>query len=131
MSLNKKYFIYYYRVSVSKGLNTELPSSQLMFEKYDKKVFQKCKFCHCVIEIKKAFTEEGDTCNFCLKLLKNKDKDNLEIYIIWTNNQKYRVFTNFHCSFAHRISRYENIKNKFGEINQEVIDNHLNASDSL
>ena len=41
MSLNKKYFIYYFRVSVSEGLNTELPTIQLMLEKYDKGVYQK------------------------------------------------------------------------------------------
>ena len=41
--------------------------------------------------------------------------------------QKYRVFTNFHRSFVDRVFRYENIKDKFGEIAQEVIDNHLNA----
>ena len=123
MSLNKK-FIYYCRVSVSEGLSTELSTSQLMLENYDKKVYQKCRYCHCVIEIEKAFKEEEDTCNMCLKLLKNQDRINPQIYIIWTDNQEYRVFTNFHCSFADRIFRYENIKYKFGEIPQEVIDNH-------
>ena len=129
MSLNKKYFIYYCRVSVSEGLNTELPTSQLVLEKHDKEVYQKCRYCCCVIEIKKAFKEEKDTCNMCINLLKNPDRINPKIYIIWTDNQKYRVFTNFHCSFAYRIFRYENIKYKFGEIPQEVIDNHLNACD--
>ena len=37
MSLNKKSFIYYCRVNVSEGLNTELSTSQLMLEKYDRK----------------------------------------------------------------------------------------------
>ena len=40
---------------------------------------------------------------------------------------KYRVFTNFDCSFVDRVFRHENIKDKFGEIPQEVIDDHLNA----
>ena len=44
MVLNKKYFIYYCRVSVSEGLNTELPTSQLMLDKYDKKVYQRCRY---------------------------------------------------------------------------------------
>ena len=43
---------------VSEGLNTELSTSELMLGKYDKKVYQKCRYCHCVIEIKKAFTKE-------------------------------------------------------------------------
>ena len=42
---------------------------------------------------------------------------------------KARVFTNFHRSFVDPIFRYEDIKNKFGEIDHEVIDNHLNVCD--
>ena len=112
MSLNKKSFIYYCRVSVTECLNTELSTSQLMLEKYDKKVYQNCRYCCCVIEIKKAFKEEKDTCNMCMKLLKNQDRIDPKIYIIWTDNQKYRVLTNFHRSFADCIFRYENIKYK-------------------
>ena len=52
---------------------------------------------------------------------------NPQIHITWTENQKYRVFSNFHCSFVDRLFRLENIKDKFGKIPQEVIDNHLNA----
>ena len=63
----------------------------------------------------------------CVKLLQNQDKINPQIHIIWKENQKYRVFTNFHRSFVDRVFRHENIKEKFGEIPQEVIDNHSNA----
>ena len=98
MSLNKKYFIYYCRVSVSEGLNTELPTIQLMLEKYDKGVYQKCRYCCCVIEIKKAFNEEKDTCNMCMKLLKNQDRINPKIYIIWIDNQKgFYKLSSFIC----------------------------------
>ena len=98
-----------------------------MLEKYNKEVYQKCRYCHCVIEIEKAFKEEEDTCNKCLELLKNEDRINPQIYIIWTENQKYRIFTNFYRSFVDRIFRYENIKDKLGKIAHEVIDNHLNS----
>ena len=40
MPLHKKYFIHYYRLSVSEGLNTELSASDLMLEKFDQEVFQ-------------------------------------------------------------------------------------------
>ena len=40
MSLHKKYFIHYCRVSVSNKLNTELTTSDLMLRKFDEKVFQ-------------------------------------------------------------------------------------------
>ena len=63
----------------------------------------------------------------CFKLLQNQDRINPEIHITWTKNQQYRVFTNFHRSFIDRVFRYENIKDKFGKIPQEVIDNYLNA----
>ena len=84
-----------------------------------------------MIEIKKASTEGEDKCNKCLEILINEDKINPQVYIIWTENQKFRVFTNFHRSFVDRVMKYENIKNKSGKIAYEVIDNHLNASDSF
>ena len=55
MSLNKKYFNYYSLVSVSEGLNIELPTSKLILGHYNKEVYQECSHCRCVIEIKKAF----------------------------------------------------------------------------
>ena len=50
---DKKAFIYYCRISVSEGLNTELKTSELCLERYDKEVYKKCGLCHHVIEIKK------------------------------------------------------------------------------
>ena len=55
------------------------------------------------------------------------DKINPQIHVIWTENQKYRVFTYLYRSYVDRIFRYENIKDKFGEISQEVIDICLNG----
>ena len=131
MPLHKKYFIHYYRVSVSEGLNTELSTSDFMLEKFDKEVFQRCGFCHCTIEIKKAFTKEKDVCHYCLSLLENEDQDNPKIHISWTENQKYGVFTNFHRAFVDRIFRHEKISNKPGKVSQEMIENHLNTCDSF
>ena len=51
MPLDKKDFMFYCRVSVKEGLNTDLSISELMLEKYDKEVYQNCRYCHCVIEI--------------------------------------------------------------------------------
>ena len=56
------------------------------------------------------------------------DKINPQTHVIWTENQKYRVFTNFDRSYVDRIFRYENIKDNYGEISQETIDIHLNSS---
>ena len=127
MPLSKKYFIYYCRISIKEGLNTDLKTSELMLGKYDKEVYRSCRHCHCVIEIKKVFKKDKFICNMCFKLLQNQDRINPRIHIISTENQQYRVFTNFHRSFADCVFRYQNIKDKFGGISQEVKDNHLNA----
>ena len=108
-------------------MNTDLKTSELMLGKYDKEVYQSCKYCHQVIEIKKGFKENAFICNMCCKLLQNEDKINQKIYVIWSKNQKYRVFTNLHRSYLDRIFRYEDIKDKYGEISQETIDIHLNS----
>ena len=105
-----------------------MKTSELMLEKYDKEVYQSCQYCHQVIEIKEGFKENALNCNICFKLLQNEDKINPQIHIIWTENQKYRVFTNFHRSFVDRIFRYENIKEKYSEVSRETINFHLNSS---
>ena len=58
MSKNKKGFIHYCCVSVNEGLNTNLSTSNLLLDEFDRKVFQKCSFCHCAIEIRKSFTKK-------------------------------------------------------------------------
>ena len=96
MSSSQKYYIYYHRISIQGGLNTELNTSELMLGNYDKKIYQKYKYCHCVIQIKKGFKETAFICNVRFKLLQYHDKSNPQIHIIWTENQKYRVFTNLY-----------------------------------
>ena len=128
MSLNKKYFIYYSRVSVSEGLNTELPIYKLMFGNYDKEVYGQCSYCSCVIEIKKAFRENEFICKMCSKHFQNHDEINSKIHLNWKNNKKYRVFTNLQRSFLDKIFNNENIKDKSCKISQETIANYLNSS---
>ena len=128
MSLSKKYFIYYCRVSVSEGLNTDLPTSKLMLGQYNKEVYRECHHCKCVIEIEKAFTEKEFICNMCLKLLDKNDETSSRMHIIWTENLKFRVFSNLHRCYLDKIFRNENIKDKIGEISKETIAMHLNSS---
>ena len=64
----------------------------------------------------------------CFNLLQNQDKINPQIHIIWTENQKYRVFTNFHCSFLDNLFRRKNIKEKYGGTSQETIEIYINYS---
>ena len=58
-----------------------------------------------------------------MAFLENEDQGNPRIQIIWTENQKYRVFSNFYRAFL----GHESIKNKCGKINNETIDKHINA----
>ena len=127
MSLSKKYFIYYHCLSTQEGLSIDLNTSELMLVNYSKEIYQKCKYCHCVIEIKKSFKENPFICNIYFKLIQNNNKINPQIYIIRTESQKYRVFTNLYQFYSDKIFRRENIKNKCGEISQETIANYLNS----
>ena len=128
MSSNKKYFIYYSRVSLKEGLNMESNTSALMLDKYNKEVYRRCRYCCCVIEIKKGFKEDSSVCKMCFKLLQNQEKINPQIHIIWMEKQKYRGFTNFHRSFLDNIFRMGNIKYKCSQISQETIEIYLNSS---
>ena len=55
MLSNKKKINYYCCISVKEGLNTGLKTSELILGKYDKEAYQKCQYCHQVIEVKKGF----------------------------------------------------------------------------
>ena len=99
-----------------------------MLGQYNKEVYQSCQHFRCLIEIKKGFKEDPSVCNECFKLLQNQDRINPQIHIIWTENKKYRVFTNFHRPFLDKIFRMENIKSKCGEISQDGIEIYLNSS---
>ena len=70
MPSNKKYFTYQCRISVKDGLNTDLKTSELMLGKYGKEVYQSCRYCHQVIEIKRGFKEKAFIFNMCFKLYK-------------------------------------------------------------
>ena len=58
MSINRKGFIHYCRVGVNDSLNTDLSTSDLLLDKFDKEIFHNCCFCYCTVEIKKTFTKK-------------------------------------------------------------------------
>ena len=61
--LDKRSFIYYCCISVKEDLNTDFKTSELILSKDDKEVYQSCKYCHQVIQIKKGFKENAFICN--------------------------------------------------------------------
>ena len=78
------------------------------------------------MKLKKLLLKEN-VCDYCMALLQNDDQDNSRIHIIWTENKKYRVFSNFYCAFLDHVFRHESIKNEYRKINNETIDKHINA----
>ena len=130
MPLNKKFFFYYCRISVKEGLNTKLSDAQLEMDNFNKNLYQRCRLCCCVIKIKKAFKEKADICKLCFNLLEIQDiRDaiNPKIYVLWKDNQQYRICKNIYRSFADSIFREENIKDKWGKISQETLSIYLNS----
>ena len=71
---NYKSFLYYSHISVSEGLNTELKTSELCLERYDKEIYKKCGQCRQVIEIKKIFKEVTELAMYVLNFHKKKTK---------------------------------------------------------
>ena len=124
---NYKSFLYYSHISVSEGLNTELKTSELCLERYDKEIYKKCGHCRQVIQIKKNFKEDTDTCDVYFKLLQKEDKMNTFIHIIWKENTKDRVFSELHCIYVDKIFRREPILGKSGSVSKEQIDIYMNA----
>ena len=124
---NYKSFLYYSHISVSEGLNTELKTSELCLERYDKEIYIKCGHCRQVIQIKKNFKEDTDTCDVYFKLLQKEDKMNTFIHIIWKENTKYRVFSDLHRIYVDKIFRREPILGKSGSVSKEQIDIYMNA----
>ena len=116
MSLSKKCFIYYCCVSVSEGLNTDLPTSKLILGHYNKEIYRECSHCKCVIEIEKAFTESEFICNMCLKLLDKNDETSSKIYIMLKDNLKFRVFSNLH-----RSSEMKTLKIKLVKLQKKLL----------
>ena len=124
---NYKSFLYYSHISVSEGLNTELKTSELCLERYDKEIYKKCGHCRQVIEIKKKFKEDTDTCNVCFKLLQKEDKINTFIHIIWQENTRYSFFSGLHRMHVNKILRRVPILGKSGRVSKEKIDIYMNA----
>ena len=122
---NPKSFLYYSRISVSEGLNTEL-NLEICLERYDKETYKKCGYRHQVIKIMKKFKEDTDTCDVCFKLLQQEDKINTFIHIIWKENTKYRVFSDLHHIYVDKIFRREPILEKSGSVSKEQIDINMN-----
>ena len=137
MPCYKKYkeFLIYSRLSNKEGLFTEttIKDQDIRFGKYNKDLQRECEWCYQVFEIEKAFKENEYMCNECYKLLqKEKIREVIspKIYIIYNENQEYRICTNIDRYFAEYIFRKENIKDKAGTVSGETLGIYLNSKTS-
>ena len=124
---NRKSFLYYSRLTVSEGSDTETNELQMNLERFGKDIFKKCTYCHQVFAIKKKFEKDNKTCNACVQLLEKEVKISPKIYIFWKNNADHRIFTDLHRNYAENIFFREPIIGKNGKISSEKLDIHLSC----
>ena len=130
-----KMFLVYCCLSTKEGLfiDTTVSNQELRFGSYNKDLYRECEWCHQVFKIEKNFDKNEFMCNECYELLEMKDIRNTicpKIYILWTENQIYRVCTNIYRPFAESIFRKENIKGRKGKVSRETLSIYLNSSAS-
>ena len=123
---NRKSFLYYSRLSVSEGSDTETNELQMNLERFDKDIFKKCTYCHQVFAIKKKFEKDNKTCNACVQLLEKEVKISPKIYIFRKNNANYSVLIDLHCNCTENIFIREPIIGKNGNISSKKLNIHLN-----
>ena len=105
--------LYYDRISISEGLDNEVP-----WENHDNlingAVSRRCNGCHVVFFEDLNFNYRERVCNRCGKVLLGTDFDPKKIYIIWWNNCKYRVLKTLKCGQMQRLTEKEKPQDRFG-----------------
>ena len=107
-----RHFVHYHRVSVREGIDTE---TYLPFMRMDIKseTSKTCKHCRILFYIKKNFKKHDSICDICYDML-DDDRDSGGLHIVWTENQKFRIFTNIYQYSAQRLMQIEQPKNIAG-----------------
>lgn len=105
-----KELLYYCRISIKKGLDTETEKAQLDIY-IDKAKSRVCNLGRQLFIITKKLKENENTCGSCFKITSDIDKDG-KMQIVWRNNH----FTNLWRSFAQEIMSKEDIVEKYGYV---------------
>ena len=100
-----KYFVQYHRVSVSESIDTETDVPFIAAE-VNSDISQRCKKCQVLLYIIKTFKKHEKIYNICYDLLNNK-RESGSIQIVWTENQKFWVFTNVYPPCAIELMEKE------------------------
>ena len=101
-----KEFLYYQRISIKEGLDIE--SGKPNLKRYDKAKSRKCRLCSEIFIIKKNFKDNDNDCNQCFKIRNDITKTG-RMYVIWKENIKYGVYTNFYQTDANNIVKKKKI----------------------
>ena len=123
----KKSYLYYSRLTIQEGLDTETNELQMHLGRFDKDIFKKRGHCRQVFTIKKNFWIDEDACNAFVKHLEKDTKINPQIHVLRKDNAKYRVLSDLHRSYIDCIFCRERITAKSGKVSDENLDIHLNV----
>ena len=105
--------IYYSRLSIKEGLGID--SSKPHVEDTNRK----CPCCKEVFAISKNFEFDEQICNECYKIKSTNNCESANMFVLWTDNAFYRVFTNLCYNWADRVLRSERSLDKFGYIDMK------------
>ena len=106
----KKSYLYYLRLSIQEGLDTETNELQMILDSFDKDIFKNCSHCSHVFFIKKKKIKmDEDTCNTCVKRLEKDTRIDPKINVLWKDNANYRVLSDLHHSYVNYIFKREKI----------------------
>ena len=89
-----RHLVHYHRVLVREGIDTEtcLPFMSVAIKSETSK---RCKHCHMLFYINKNFKKRDRICDICYDML-DDNRDSGGLLIVWTENQKFRIFTNIY-----------------------------------
>ena len=107
-----RHFVHYHKVSVREGIDTET-YLQFMGADIKSETSKRCKHCRILFYINKNFKKHDSICDICYDML-DDGRDSSGLHIVWTENQKFRIFTDIYRYSVQRLMQIEQPKNKAG-----------------
>lgn len=97
-----KYFVQYHRVSTSEGIDRETYVPYIGSD-IESKISERCEKCNVLLYLTKNFKKDKKMCDICYDMLDNEQESG-SVHIVWTENQKFRVFRNIYIEYAKKIN---------------------------
>ena len=109
-----KPFYYFHWVSVKEGIDTDTYMSYIGGD-VDSEISKKCCKCCVLFYIKRNLNKDKKICDICYDILAD-DHESGQIYIVWTDNQKFRVFTNLYWGCVQTLINKEKPEDRCGYV---------------